>query len=806
MELCQLKDKSNNLINCPLVCVQVDSTIFEKWCEVKINQVYINSNKSNIEAIYTFPMPHNAEISSFKVKLNDNNIVGEFREKEEAYELYNKEILKGNSGFLLESTRNDIFTISIGNILPDEKVDIEIIYTQEIKQVDNEVRWILPTCIAPRYIPGNITGIKTGYGIHEPTDIVPDADYITPPIGDAPYFLKLKINVIDQINIEKIESVSHEINSTIVGENYIITLKDESVPLNSDFVLKIIRREEAFKSLFISESNDDKFGFLSYKFEQDESVDVIQTVQSNEYIFMIDVSGSMQGTKLEQAKLALKIALRNLEENDYFNIISFETRYYLLNNKSLKYSQSSLDKADKWIEKLVPLGGTEIYDPLKFVLTDSNTGLHKIILLFTDGEVGNESQIVSLIKEYSNSVSIFPFGIDTCVNMSFIDNIAASGNGLSEYVYPGERVDDKIIRQFSRIQQSYVENLKIMDADENEYEVFPSIPKRIYPEDMYTFYINLEKIKLEDGIIVTGIYNNKKFQEVIMAKEVNNFNIFSKAWAKAKIIELENIQVSNKRREDIIKKEIIDLSIRYNILSKYTSLVSILQRKSKIKSHMETVVIAVDSPAKWDMFDNSNGMDYMCFECGPLPMEAGQVMASNIEEPNLSKKMKFRSAAPNFSVNKDRNVFSKIKGVLNKNEDIESLIRDVAKRQMANGSFNDKDGEKTIIFIYLVLSLPKLIKQYKKQIIKSLNYLIKTSDKNKILKTGIIQKAINQKLCSTDELKQYIIENLKSLNESEISSYNDFVNNDDMSLFKSAFLNKLNGSKSEMLISLVKMI
>ena len=155
-----------------------------------------------------------------------------------------------------------------------------------------------------------------------------------------------------------------------------------------------------------------------------------------EYTFVIDVSGSMSGRKLEQAKKALQLSLRNLIEGDRFNMIAFESEYICFSETSVPYTQSNLEKADRWVTSLVPMGGTVILQPLRFVLErpyTENTG--RVVLLFTDGQVGNEKEIIQLVRRNNKALNLFPFGIDTAVNRYFIDSLAQAGNGSPEFVF-----------------------------------------------------------------------------------------------------------------------------------------------------------------------------------------------------------------------------------------------------------------------------------------------------------------------------------------------------------------------------------
>ena len=148
------------------------------------------------------------------------------------------------------------------------------------------------------------------------------------------------------------------------------------------------------------------------------------------------------GEKLDETKRAVIECLKQLDVGDKFNIIPFESQFEAMNIKSIEYNEENMKKAIEYINKLKPLGGTEILNPIKFALYEKEKD--KVILLFTDGQVGNEDEIIRFVENNVNRSRIFSFGIDTNVNSSFIKQLAKAGNGKAELIQPNEKIDDKI--------------------------------------------------------------------------------------------------------------------------------------------------------------------------------------------------------------------------------------------------------------------------------------------------------------------------------------------------------------------------
>ena len=299
-----------------------------------------------------------------------------------------------------------------------------------------------------------------------------------------------------------------------------------------------------------------------------------------EYIFIIDVSGSMEGEKLDETKRAVIECLKQLDIGDKFNIIPFESEFEAMSIKSMEYNEKNMKKAVEYINTLEPLGGTEILDPIKFALYEKNTD--KIILLFTDGQVGNEEEIIKFVEDNVNRSRIFPFGIDTNVNSSFIKQLAKAGNGKAELIQPKEKIDDKIIRTFARIQTPLLEEIKI---DYGNNKVLDEIreEKCLFNYEFFNVFAKIEK--LEDDIQLKGKILGKEYIWKINKDTIYNTKVdLEVLFAKQEMERLEEY-IRNTYEDNKIEnyqKMIIELSEKYNINSKYTSFITIYERKDKI--------------------------------------------------------------------------------------------------------------------------------------------------------------------------------------------------------------------------------
>lgn len=574
-----------DLRNLALKKVKITGDVIGKFGTFDIEQVYKNNTKDVLEVGYTFPIVETATVVGFEINVGDRVLRGKCKEKGEAKKEYQKNIVKGNSAYMMEQETDNIFKISVGKIDRDEEVKIKIQYIDRFEIIDNTIQILMPTLVTPRY-KSKITS-KLVY-------------------GKVDYTIDFNINIDKTINIKSISSSSHRIN--VIDEDKIKRVEVLNYDLSKDFKLNIELKNELLSNAITSKTRDGKdMIYLSF---MPEILDSYEDSEK-EYLFIIDVSGSMMGEKLDETKKAVIECLKQLDIGDKFNIIPFESEFEAMNIKSIEYNEENMRKAEKYINNLEPLGGTEILDPIKFALYEKNTD--KIILLFTDGQVGNEDEIIKFVEDNVNRSRIFPFGIDTNVNSSFIKQLAKAGNGKAELIQPKEKIDDKIIRTFARIQTPLLEEIRI---DYGNNTVLDEIreEKCLFNYEFFNVFAKIEK--LEDDIQLKGEILDKEYIWKINKDNIYNTEVdLEVLFAKQEMDRLDEY-IRNIHEDDKIenyKKMIIELSEKYNINSKYTSFITVYERKDKlleVPKYQETKLSNKFAKGAlmnkvWDMF----GMD-----------------------------------------------------------------------------------------------------------------------------------------------------------------------------------------------------
>ena len=225
---------------CPLKNTTVKAEISGFLSRVKVTQEFENNFSEKIEAVYVFPLPQNAAVDDMTMRIGERIVRGRIMRREEAKEVYEAAKSNGQITSLLDQERPNIFTQSVANILPGEKVIIEISYVETLKYEDGSYEFVFPMVVGPRYIPGNPTG-NTGGGFSPDTDKVPDGSKITPKIaeGRAGHDISIEVQLDAGVPVENIASKSHQIESNQLSANSsIIKLKNEKTIPNKDFILR----------------------------------------------------------------------------------------------------------------------------------------------------------------------------------------------------------------------------------------------------------------------------------------------------------------------------------------------------------------------------------------------------------------------------------------------------------------------------------------------------------------------------------------------------------------------------------------
>lgn len=546
---------------------------------VSVKQEFRNSGSEWVEGTYVFPLPDAAAVDRLRMHIGERYIEGEIREKAEAKKAYEAAKAAGKKASLVQQERANIFTTSVANIAPGETVVIEIEYLETLR-VDAETFSIrFPVTITPRYIPGTPVPGRQGSGWSLDTDEVGDASRITPPMQAVTKAHKLSFDVIlnSAVPLEYIASRYHPVNVNRKNDQYTIDLVDSNTPMDHDIELtwKAVP-DSAPRAMLFTEKDDDETYALMMLLPPDIKYDEPQTHTARELILIIDTSGSMHGTSIEQAQRALTLALDGLRPTDQFNVIQFNSVTSALFQNSVAASTTNIATAKRYVSALTANGGTEMRSAIERAMAVPPNEEHlRQIIFITDGSVGNEDALFSLIEQRLGNARLFTVGIGSAPNSWFMRKAAEAGRGTFTFVSALHEVNEKMQRLFRKIERPQVTDIKIQWPDGTSVDSFPeTVPDLYAGEPVFVRARLTHAMRASDLITVSGNAANGRWSAELPVTLGQSGAGIGVLWARARIENLLD-ELRHGAQEESIRPAVVKTAMAHHLVSKYTSLVAI---------------------------------------------------------------------------------------------------------------------------------------------------------------------------------------------------------------------------------------
>jgi Ca-activated chloride channel family protein len=584
----------------PLLGVEVRAEVVAGHAVATVRQRYRNLETNAVEATYTFPLPTRSVVTGFAMSVGDRRFEGEVKEKAAAFQCFDDAITAGHGAALLEQARPNVFTASVGNLLPGEETLIEIQYVEPLCADEGAVRWSIPTLVAPRYISAAVD--------------VTDAEAVSPPIGDARYGLDLEVT-FDLGAAVDVASPSHAIAVSETDGKTTVRLQQKDVALDRDVVVTACARAIANPATPIASSvchrrrkdgQSDGHGTVAVMLVPDLGASKSEpATRPRHVVFLVDRSGSMGGTSMPEARTAMKLCLRQLREGDRFNVLAFDTQIEAFATEMVPYGPATLAKVDEWISRIDARGGTEILAPMLEAARMAPDGL---VVLLTDGEVANEDQIVDAFMAARGTARVYSFGIGENVSDALLRELADRTGGAVQLIHPGERIDEKVTAQFSRATAARITDVTIKTRGISLGELAPT-PSVLVDGEPTTVFATYEESG-RGALEIRGKKDGESFylEVAVDLEDESERPAIEKLWAQARIRELERASVGG-RRAETMKERIVKLAQQYGVSSKHTSFVVIEKRAGERRMNEQPAsrVVPVAMPAGWAMSMGSMG-------------------------------------------------------------------------------------------------------------------------------------------------------------------------------------------------------
>jgi Ca-activated chloride channel family protein len=556
----------------PLEGVRIEAKLSGACVDVTVTQRFRNRERVPVEAVYVFPLEESAAVCGFAALVGGKLLRGQVCERDAAFAKYDDAMLEGDGAFLLDQERPNVFTASVGNLRPGEQVELQIRYVALAAREGNAVRLAIPTTVSPRYVPDGPSEVGE-----------PDAERINPEKWpDVPYGLTLGVD-IQGTELARVESPSHPIRTTLSGDGARVELSQEDVALDRDFVLLVERRQPQQPEVRVAREPDGRrVAMLSFMPAWNVSAE-----QGHEVLFVLDCSGSMEGESIAQAKRALALCVRALRSEDSFNVVCFGSTFHTLWPKPRPFDDGSLEEATQHVSQIAAdMGGTEILAPLASMLElPKDSARARRVLVLTDGQVGNEADVLELARKHADDTRIFAFGIGAGVSEYLVRGMARASRGASCFIHPGERIEPKVLSMFARVRMPVLDDVRV-DYRGATVEQAPRRTPPVFTDDMLTVFARIESGSPASVELVAGDLN---LTVPIDLERAEGGGPIPTLWARECIRELDDLDTrggSQQRREksdEARRARLVELGTRYGLLSSATSYVAVEERSPSDK-------------------------------------------------------------------------------------------------------------------------------------------------------------------------------------------------------------------------------
>ncbi|GAA4223340.1 VIT domain-containing protein [Actinomadura meridiana] len=614
--------------NLPLDIVDVHATITGLAAGIEVVQGFRNPHEMPLEATYIFPLPDRGAVTAMRMEADDRVIEGTLKERAQARQDYDAAIAAGQRAAIAEEDRPDVFTMRVGNILPGERVTIRLHLDQPLPhESESSATFRFPLVVAPRYIPGaRLDGEPAGSGVADDTDAVPDASRISPPVllPGFPNPIRLAITVdIDPagLPLTQIRSALHVVTDTSDEESTTVRLQPDE-RLDRDFILRLdyAARQSAALALVPDETGD----------EGTFSLTVLPSGQTRpsprDVVLVLDRSGSMHGWKMVAARRAAARIIDTLHAEDRFAVLSFDTvveRPRDLGAELVDATDRNRFRAVEHLATLDARGGTQMLTPLDEagnLLADSTRD--RVLVLITDGQVGNEDQILAHLEPRLTGVRVHTVGIDRAVNAGFLNRLATIGQGRCELVESEDRLDEAMEAIHHRITAPLATNLKLHP------ENLEIIPETVAPARLGSLFPGIP-------LVITGRFHGAPTGSLTVQGTASDpatpqdsaqptwgqrtEGIITKdpairsIWARAHVRDLEDRYTVGGL--DDLEQRIVDTSLRFSVLCRFTAFVAVDSRVVTGGDTPHQTVQPVEMPQGWAAPRVMNA----AFSAAPMP-------------------------------------------------------------------------------------------------------------------------------------------------------------------------------------------
>lgn len=542
---------------------------------VTVTQEFRNPFPAPVEAVYVFPLPDDAAVDAMTLTAGARVIEASIQKREAARRLYEEAKSQGRRAALLDQERPNLFTQSVANLLPGEKVKVTLRYVAPLRFDDGVYTFNFPMVVGPRYVPGApLPGESQGTGTSPDTTRVLDGSRITPPAERSGRDISVQVRLETGAVVEELWSVSHRLwVERPASSRAVVTLDPSDRVPNKDLILRWrVSGADKRAAVLATGGKGGTFALMVHP----EAKPSEAAVTPKEMVFVIDTSGSMAGPPLEAAKRAMSAAMQQMNPDDTFMLIDFADTASSFHDSPLPNVPGNVQRALSYLKSLPASGGTNQLQGLRRALgRPEDPRRLRVVLLMTDGFIGNEREIFAEAQRLKGRARLFGFGVGASVNHYLLSRLSEVGRGFYQYVRPDEDAGPAVARFVRRISRPLLTDIEV---DWGGLQVFDVLPRQV--PDLFDGQplVLLGRVR-EPGTAIITVKGYAGGQPVSLRAPVEfpaqplGGGGLETMWARARIEEVDHQQHWGETSDAV--KEITTLGLEYHLVTAYTSLVAV---------------------------------------------------------------------------------------------------------------------------------------------------------------------------------------------------------------------------------------
>ncbi len=563
-----VKSEESSLENFPLQSTDVNVVISGVIANVVVRQVYSNRGNTPINGHYLFPGSTRAAVHGMKMTVGNRVIKAEIKEKEQARKTHETAKKQGKATSLLEQHRANVFSMEVANIMPGDTIEIELKYTELLVPEGGTYEFVYPTVVGPRY---------SSVPVNESTH---DNRWVQNPYlksGSDPHTeFTLSVDLVTGMPVHQVSCETHDTEITFASESRAQVALTEHGEFGGDrdFILHYrLTGQQIASGLILQQGNDENFFLLMTQPPKRIEQSVIPP---REYIFVVDVSGSMAGYPLDTAKSLLANLIGNLRPTDMFNVLLFAGGSEIMSDSSAAATSTHVQRAIKMIDGSKGGGGTELLQAMTRAMElPGKEGVSRTMIVITDGYVHTENEIFKVIQQNLDHTNLFAFGIGSSVNRHLIEGMARSGQGEPFIVTSSGQAGPVAQRFLKYIKSPVLTDIDISFEGLDVYDVEPPALPDLFAERPVVVF-GKWKGEPSGTVNVSGLNGAGEFHQDIPVDSAlfeDQSAPLKYLWARSRIDRISNFNPQKDNREK--REELVSLGLHYNLLTQFTSFVAV---------------------------------------------------------------------------------------------------------------------------------------------------------------------------------------------------------------------------------------